>query len=123
MIKVIIFFVIGIVIIRIFLGIGIVIMRIIINKRRAEETQRRKEEIYQKYGRTEIADKIINATIWVGETKEQLEDSLGKPIDVDEVVLKTKRKEVWKYCPKGTNRFGLRITMENDVAVGWDEKM
>mgnify|MGYP001571350698 CR=1 FL=1 len=83
----------------------------------------RKERIYQKYGRTEIAEKVIQKTIWVGETSEQLIDSLGQPCDVDESVLKTKRKEIWKYYQKGANRYGLKIKVENDVIVGWDEKL
>ena len=83
----------------------------------------RKERIYQKYGHTEIAEKIINQMFWVGQTSEQLLDSLGKPIDIDENVLKTKKKEIWKYCQKSTNRFGLKIRVENGIVVGWDEKL
>lgn len=83
----------------------------------------RRDKIYKKYGHTDIAKKIVNRTIWVGETSEQLIDSMGKPVDIDERVLKTKRKEVWKYYQKSTNRFGLKITIENDVLVGWDEKL
>lgn len=88
----------------------------------AAEKQKR-ERIYQKYGHTETAEKIINKVIWVGETSEQLEDSLGKPVDIDEQVLKTKRKEIWKYHPKETNRYGLKISVENGIVIGWDEKL
>lgn len=83
----------------------------------------RREGIYQKYGHTELSEKIINKTVWVGETSDQLLDSLGKPIDIDENVLKTKRKEVWKYCRKSTNRYGFKVKVENDIVIGWDEKM
>lgn len=83
----------------------------------------RKERIYQKYGHNEIAERIIKKTIWVGETSEQLEDSLGKPCDIDEYVLKTKKKEKWKYYQRGVNRYGLKIMVENGVVVGWDEKL
>ncbi len=98
-------------------------------KRKAAEQARkvaelaRKERIYQKYGPTDIADKIINKTIWVGETSEQLSDSLGQPVDIDERVLKTKKKETWKYYQKSVNRYGFKITVENGIVVGWDEKM
>jgi hypothetical protein len=49
-------------------------------------------------------------------------DSLGHPADIDEKVLKTKKKEIWKYHHMGGNRFGLRITLELNQVVGWDEK-
>lgn len=91
-------------------------------KRKIAENSR-KERIYQKYGHTEIAEKIIQKTIWVGETSAQLLDSLGKPLDIDESVLKTKTKEIWKYYLKGANRYGLKIKVENDIVVGWDEKL
>jgi hypothetical protein len=83
----------------------------------------RRSRIYQKYGRTEIAERIIKKTVWVGETAEQLRDSLGAPLDIDEKVLKTKRKEIWKYVRKGKNRYGLKFTVENGAVVGWDEKL
>ncbi|PKN66998.1 MAG: DUF2845 domain-containing protein, partial [Deltaproteobacteria bacterium HGW-Deltaproteobacteria-10] len=37
-------------------------------------------------------------------------------------VLKTKTKKTWKYHQQGTNRFGLRVTVENGYVVGWDKK-
>lgn len=88
---------------------------------RAERARR--ESIYSKYGRTEVAERILSKTIWVGETADQLIDSLGHPSDTDETVLKTKRKEIWKYYPKSTSRYGLRVKVENGVVVGWDEKL
>jgi hypothetical protein len=89
----------------------------------ASSAKARRERIYQKYGRTEVAERLIKKTAWVGETAEQLRDSLGPPLDIDEKVLKTKRREVWKYVRKGKNRYGLKFTVENGVLVGWDEKM
>jgi len=59
---------------------------------------------------------------WQGQTPEQLVDSIGHPVDVDKKVLKTKSKEVWKYNQTGKGRFSLRITIENDLVVGWDKK-
>lgn len=83
----------------------------------------RAKAIYDKYGRTTLAEKIIAKTIWVGETASELRDSLGAPNDTDEKVLKTKTKVIWKYQHRGGNRYGLRITVENGVVVGWDEKL
>lgn len=90
---------------------------------RRAKVEARKESIYQKYGHTENAERIINKIIWLGETSEQLSDSFGKPLDIDEQVFKTKKKEVWKYYQKSTNRYGLKITIENGVVIGWDEKL
>jgi len=83
----------------------------------------RRDRIYRKYGQNETAEKIIKKTVWVGETKEQLRDSLGAPCDIDENVLETKVKESWKYYQKSANRYGLKIKVENDVVIGWDEKL
>lgn len=47
-------------------------------------------------------------------------DSLGRPLDIDQKVLKT--KEVWKYNQTGKGRYALRITLENGEVVGWDQK-
>jgi hypothetical protein len=47
---------------------------------------------------------------------------LGNPLDVDQKVLKTKKKEVWKYQPKGANRYALRVILENGLVVGWEQK-
>lgn len=83
----------------------------------------RRERIYQKYGHTEIAEKIIKKMVWVGQTTEQLLDSWGQPLDIDENVLRTKKKEIWKYHRKSTNRYGFKIKIEDGIVVGWDEKM
>ena len=37
-------------------------------------------------------------------------------------MLKTKVKEVWKYKPTGKNRYGLKITLDDGVVVGWEER-
>lgn len=85
--------------------------------------KKRAEYLYRKYGRTEIAEAIIARKYWPGQSSGQLRDSLGEPVDTDEKVLKTKTKVIWKYHHRGGNRYGLRITVENGLVVGWDEKM
>lgn len=99
---------------------GFVVLKLVF---RAAQAKARRDRIYQKYGRTEVADRIFKKVVWVGETAAQLRDSLGNPLDIDEKVLRTKRKEIWKYIRKGTNRYGLRITVENGEVIGWDEKL
>ena len=106
-------------------GVVLVLFGIIVINGMVEAGRKaaRREAIYAKYGHTEIAERIINKTVWVGESAAQLRDSLGAPVDTDERVLKTKRKETWKYAQRGKNRFGLRIVVENGLVVGWDEKL
>jgi hypothetical protein len=41
---------------------------------------------------------------------------------VDRKLLKTMKREIWKYNPRGVNRYGLRITLDNDIVSGWDHK-
>lgn len=75
-----------------------------------------------KYKDEDLVDALLNETFWQGQTAEQLRDSLGEPLDIDQKVLKTKVKEVWKYEQTGKNRFGLKITLDDGVVVGWDQK-
>lgn len=84
--------------------------------------KKRREALFKKYGDAEVVARIIKKMFWQGQTQEQLRDSLGRPLDTDEKVLKTKTKEIWKYNRVGKNRYGLRITLENGVVVGWEQK-
>ena len=83
---------------------------------------KRRKALLAKYGDPRVVEAIMSKTIWQGQTIEQLVDSLGRPVDVDRKVYKTKTKETWKYNQTGRNRFGLRIIVENDEVVGWDKK-
>lgn len=83
---------------------------------------RRLTYLKEKYQDDGVVEKIVSGTIWQGQTPEQLIDSLGKPHDTDEKVLKTKKKEIWKYQHEGRNRYKLRITLENDEVVGWNHR-
>jgi hypothetical protein len=76
----------------------------------------------QKYGDEDVVQKIYQGFFWQGQTQEQLLESLGAPEAVDNNVLRTKIKEVWKYHPRGANRYALRITVENGHVSGWDNK-
>lgn len=82
----------------------------------------RQEYLMTKYRDEILVSKIMGGHFWEGQTSEQLADAIGQPIEVDEKQLKTKRTEIWKYDSQGRNRFGLRITIENGVVVGWDKK-
>ena len=80
----------------IFLILVLVAVSIFSAQAREKAEQRKRNEIYAKYGQTEIAERILNKMVWVGETAEQLRDSFGSPLDIDEKVLKTKKKEIEK---------------------------
>ena len=88
----------------------------------AHKTKKRREALLQNYGDTRLVELIMRRMFWQGQTEEQLIDSLGRPLDIDERVFKTKTKETWKYNQIGKNRFGLRVTLENGIVVGWDKK-
>ena len=82
----------------------------------------RRDRLMEKYGDVDLVDRLMKKMFWQGQSEEQLIDSIGKPVDIDQKVLKTKIKEVWKYNKTGKGRYALRITLENGSVVGWDKK-
>lgn len=87
-----------------------------------EQERARRDELRRKYGDDSVVNAIMRKAYWQGQTEEQLIDALGRPQDIDEKVLKTKRKEIWKYHSLGANRYALRVTLEQGLVVGWDDK-
>ncbi len=84
--------------------------------------RRRRRHLVERYGDPEIARRIMRGILWQGETAEQLRESLGTPADTDQKVLKTKTKEIWKYRPTARNRFGLKVTLDDGIVAGWEQK-
>lgn len=82
----------------------------------------KRDRLMKKYGNAALVDRIMNKMFWQGQSEDQLVESLGKPLDIDQRVLKTKTQEVWKYNKTGKGRYALRITLENGYVVGWDQK-
>ena len=80
------------------------------------------KKLLNKYNDQTIVENIMNKTLWQGETKEQVEDSLGYAQDVDEKVFKLKTRETWKYQHESGNRYRLRVFIENDIVVGWEQR-
>ncbi|STY31401.1 Uncharacterised protein [Legionella wadsworthii] len=99
-----------------------ILFKIIQYVAKRHKTLNQKQILRNKYKEERTVKKILQREIWKGETSEQLLDSLGTPKDIDQKILKTKKKEIWKYDQQGTNRFGLKITLENDIVVGWEKK-
>ena len=83
----------------------------------------RRSNLLKKYGDEELVEKLVNRTLWQGQTAEQVIDAIGEPKDIDEKVLKTKVKHTWKYFPSGRRRYGLRITLDDGIVTGWDKKV
>jgi hypothetical protein len=86
--------------------------------------QRQKRIVYlrTKYGDERVVEWILQRRFWQGQTSQQLMDSLGNPRGIDRKSMATRKREVWKYNPRGVNRFGLRITLDNDIVANWDQK-
>jgi hypothetical protein len=89
---------------------------------RHSKRQARLAYLRGKFGDEQIVQAIMAGRLWEGQTAEQLRESLGRAAAVDDNLLKTRKREVWKYEPSGVNRYKLRITLDNDVVVGWDHK-
>lgn len=83
---------------------------------------RRHSALMEKYQDESLVKDIEQGYYWQGQTADQLRDALGDPVDIDEKVLKTKTKSVWKYNHQGANRYGLRINLDDAVVRGWDQK-
>ena len=93
------------------------------------EAQRTQEELVAQYRAQliatygpEIADGILEHRYWQGATEEMIQLSLGEPAEKSVTVLKTKRKEVWKYHQIAGNQYALRILFEDGVCVGWETR-
>ena len=92
-------------------------------KQRAEQHRARIDYLMSRHGGDEgLVARIDAGELWVGQTADQLRDAYGEPEDIDERVMKTKRREIWKYDQVGTNRFSTRITLDDGVVAGWDKR-
>ncbi|WP_216850154.1 hypothetical protein [Granulicella sp. L46] len=97
------------------LAVGFLLLRI-----RARAARR--AQLLEKYGDENVVELIMKRSFWQGQTDQQLIDSIGRPVAIDDHLLKTKKRQTWKYNQTGVNRYKLRLTLENDVVIGWDKK-
>ena len=96
---------------------------IIIPLARYEQRRVKRKALDLKYKDNVLVDKLMNNTIWKGQTIEQLFDSLGKPLYVKHIQLKTKDKVELSYNQCGKGRFKTTIVIETrqgvEQVVGW----
>jgi len=79
-------------------------------------------KLMAKYGDEKLVHALVTQTIWQGMTIDQLKDSWGEPVAVEQKVMKTKVREIYKYKPLGKNRFRDKVTLEDGIITGWDQK-
>ncbi|MDC3979800.1 hypothetical protein [Polyangium jinanense] len=92
-----------------------------IAQREAEQKAARLEDLISRFGERD-ATRIIDGTIWQGATREMVIEALGEPLDIDERVTAKQTRHIFKYHQLGKNRYGLRVTLEDDLVVGWETK-
>jgi len=89
---------------------------------RMEEDARRADEVRDfllaKYRDDRIVDRIVANEFWLGQTSEQLRDSLGSPSHVGN---QTSTGETWKYGETGKNRYALHVNLRNGVVTDWKD--
>ena len=82
----------------------------------------KRERLMKKYNNTILVERLMKGEIWQGQTRGQVIDALGKPLMINEQVLKTKTKYTYKYNRIAKNRYGLKVIIENGLVIGWDKK-
>lgn len=88
----------------------------------SQEIAERFARLHTKYRDEAIVQRILSGQPWQGETAAQLFDSLGMPAAVDNNLLKTRKRDIWKYYPNGANRYRLRVTLDDDIVASWEQK-
>jgi len=105
-----------------FVGIGIILVGVAAVFERARASrQARLGRLICKYGDYGVANRVFQRQVWQGQTEKQLLDSIGRPAGVDREQLETRKRETWKYRPRGLSGHGLRITLENGQVTAWDQ--
>ena len=89
---------------------------------RVKKARNRIRGLMLNYDDEEIVSRILNQSLWIGQTTSQLLDSLGNPVDISEWRNTKEFGETWKFFRTGKNRYALKIYLENDQVSGWDKK-
>lgn len=101
------------------IGLPVAIIWLIVVKIRASEREDERLAVVASKYSGETAELIAKKMFWRGQTAEQLRDSLGPPAAIDVKLLKTRRREVWKYGHYEANRYRTRVTLDNDIVTTW----
>ena len=83
--------------------------------------KKRFEELHARFG-PEAAEYIYDEKLFLGMTKEMLLEAWGEPADIVEENVRSKIKQTWKYNQVGVNRYEDRVSLEDDVVVGWKSR-
>lgn len=88
----------------------------------ANKIESRYLQLMAKFNHAEIASRIIENQLWIGQTSEQLIEMRGEAIaKTSEMKRNMTKVEIWKYGQTGKNRFNVKVTLENDRVVSWVE--
>ena len=92
-------------------------------QRKADEARaERRSALSRKYGDSPHLSDLMNGTIRIGMTMEQVIDSWGQPDAVEERVLKTKTTQTLKYGQINSRTFKQQVKFENGLVVGWSSR-
>ncbi len=76
-------------------------------------------ELLGRFGE-ETATRILTGRVWQGATAAMVVATLGRPGEIDEHVMKTKRKHTYKYGWISGDRYRFRVFLEDEICVGWE---
>lgn len=86
-----------------------------------EQARREERKLIETYGH-EAAMNILNKRLWIGCPERALYEMFGSPVSKEEKVKSSSVTRTHKYMETGKNRFALRVTLENGLVTGWDDK-
>lgn len=90
--------------------------------RKVEEERLRRDMIEQAYANSPYKLDILNGSIRQGMTANMVVAAWGPPAAIERKVLKTKTREILKYGPGPGRSFANKVTIENGIVVGWEQR-
>ena len=63
-----------------------------------------------------------SGVLYRGQERSTLINLFGHPDMVDITQTAKNRREVLKFFPSGSNRYKLKVTVENGLVIGWEIK-
>lgn len=102
------------------LVIGLIAGAAIAIRRKHARRKIRITYLRNKYSKEKDVQRILRHEFWKGQTVEQLFDSLGSPIGLDQGEGKHRKKELWRYGRRGVSRPSVQIIVNDGVVTGWE---